>query len=34
MMRFDNRSRPHSALGGQTPDQVYFNQPTPSQAAA
>lgn len=29
-----NRSRPHSSLGGQTPDQVYFNQPTPIPAAA
>ena len=33
-LAFYNRCRPHSALGGQTPDQVYFNQPTPIQAAA
>ncbi len=33
-LTFDNRSRPHSSLGGQTPDQVYFNQPTPIPAAA
>ena len=31
---FYNRRRPHSSLGGQTPDQAYFNQPTPSSAAA
>ena len=23
------RRRPHSSLGGQTPDQAYFNQTTP-----
>lgn len=33
-LAFYNRCRPHSALGGQTPDQVYFNQPQPIQAAA
>ena len=31
---FYNRRRPHSSLGGQTPDQAYFTQPTPSSAAA
>ena len=31
---FYNRRRPHSLLGGQTPDQAYFNQPTPIPAAA
>ena len=31
---FYNRRRPHSSLGGQTPDQAYFNQPTPIPAAA
>ena len=31
---FYNRRRPHSSLGGQPPDQAYFNQPTPSSAAA
>ena len=33
-LAFYNRSRPHSSLGGQTPDQVYFNPPTPIPAAA
>ena len=33
-LAFYNRQRPHSALGGQTPDQVYFNQPKPIPAAA
>ena len=33
-LAFYNRQRPHSALGGHTPDQVYFNQPKPTQAAA
>ncbi len=33
-LAFYNRGRPHSALGGHTPDQVYFNQPKPIQAAA
>jgi putative transposase len=31
---FYNGTRPHSSLGGQTPDQAYFNQPTPIPAAA
>jgi len=31
---FYNGTRPHSSLGGQTPDQVYANQPTPIPAAA
>ena len=31
---FYNGTRPHSSLGGQTPDQAYFNQPTPIRAAA
>ena len=31
---FYHRRRPHSSLGGQTPDQAYFNQPTPIPAAA
>ena len=31
---FYNRTRPHSSLGGQTPDQAYLNQPTPISAAA
>lgn len=33
-LTFYNRCRPHSALGGQTPDQIYFNPPTPIPAAA
>ena len=33
-LTFSNRGRPHSALGGQTPDQVYCNQPKPIPAAA
>ncbi len=33
-LAFYNRCRPHSALGGQTPDQGYFTQPQPIQAAA
>ena len=33
-LAFYNRCRPHSALDGQTPDQGYFNQPKPIQAAA
>ncbi|MCY4614557.1 MAG: integrase core domain-containing protein, partial [Nitrospira sp.] len=33
-LAFYNRQRPHSALGGQTPDQGYFNQPKPIPAAA
>ena len=31
---FYNATRPHSSLGGQTPDRAYFNQPTPIPAAA
>ena len=31
---FYNTKRPHSSLGGQTPDQAYFNRPTPIPAAA
>lgn len=31
---FYNRTRPHSSLGGQTPDQAYLNQTTPIPAAA
>ena len=31
---FYNRRRPHSSLGGQTPDQAYVTQPTPIPAAA
>ena len=31
---FYNGTRPHSSLGGQTPDQAYFNQPMPIPAAA
>jgi putative transposase len=31
---FYNRTRPHSSHGGQTPDQVYANQPMPIPAAA
>jgi putative transposase len=31
---FYNGRRPHSSLGGQTPDRSYFNQPTPIPAAA
>jgi putative transposase len=31
---FYNRTRPHSSLGGQTPDQAYFDQPTPIPVAA
>lgn len=31
---FYNKTRPHSSLGGQTPDQAYLNQPTPIPAAA
>lgn len=33
-LTFYNRCRPHSALGGQTPAQVSFNQPTSIPAAA
>jgi putative transposase len=31
---FYNGTRPHSSLGGRTPDQAYLNQPTPVPAAA
>jgi putative transposase len=31
---FYNGRRPHSSLGGQTPDQAYLNQPMPIPAAA
>jgi len=31
---FYNGTRPHSSLGGQTPDQAYLNHPTPIPAAA
>lgn len=31
---FYNGTRPHSSLGGQTPDQAYLNEPTPIPAAA
>ena len=31
---FYNRTRPHSSLGGQTPERAYLNQPTPIPAAA
>ena len=31
---FYNGTRPHSSLGGQTPDQAYLNLPTPIPAAA
>jgi putative transposase len=31
---FYNAKRPHSSLGGQTPDRAYSNQPTPIPAAA
>ena len=31
---FYNGRRPHSSLGGRTPDQLYANQPTPIPAAA
>jgi len=31
---FYNETRPHSSLGGRTPDQAYLNQPTPIRAAA
>ena len=31
---FCNGTRPHSSLGGQTPDRAYFNQPRPIPAAA
>ena len=31
---FYNSTRPHSSLGGQTPDRAYLSQPTPIPAAA
>lgn len=31
---FYNSRRPHSSLDGRTPDQAYFNPPTPEAAAA
>jgi putative transposase len=31
---FYNGTRPHSSLGGRTPEQAYLNQPTPIPAAA
>ena len=31
---FYNATRPHSSLGGQTPDRAHFNRPTPIPAAA
>ena len=31
---FYNGTRPHSSLGGRTPDQAHLNQPTPIPAAA
>ena len=31
---FYNATRPHSSLGGQTPDRAYFSHPTPIPAAA
>jgi len=31
---FYNGTRPHSSLGGRTPDQAYLNQPTPIPVAA
>jgi len=33
-LTFYNTRRPHSSLDRKTPDQAYFNQPTPIQAAA
>ncbi len=33
-LNFYNGTRPHSSLGGRTPDQAYLNQPTPIPAAA
>lgn len=32
-IRFYNETRPHSSLGGQTPDQIYFNRPPEALAA-
>ena len=33
-LTFYNSRRPHSSLDGKTPDQAYFNQPTPEAVAA
>jgi putative transposase len=33
-LTFYNETRPHSAHGGRTPDQAYFNPPRPIPAAA
>ena len=33
-LAFYNQRRRHSSLGVKTPDQVYFNPPTPIPAAA
>ena len=33
-LSFYNSRRPHSSLDGKTPDQAYFNPPTPEAAAA
>jgi putative transposase len=33
-LTFYNRTRPHSALDGQTPDQVYFESTNPAALAA
>lgn len=33
-LSFYNTRRPHSALDGKTPEQAYFNQPTPVAVAA
>jgi len=33
-LTFYNSKRPHSSLGGRTPDQAYFNLATPIPAAA
>ncbi len=33
-LSFYNGTRPHSSLGGRTPDQAYLNRPTPIPAAA
>ena len=33
-LSFYNGKRPHSSLGGKTPDQAYITEPTPIPAAA
>jgi putative transposase len=33
-LTFCNETRPHSAHGGRTPDQAYFNPPRPIPVAA